>query len=281
MKRKWIAIGMILLFVQAALLPNIPGRITDRMRDGLPQNQGFFSNGTMTDWTNDVCSLNYLNNKCTVIMNSTNIEVDNLDLIQTTYLQQGSLVTLSVQVAGCIENRGQPYWWNITNETIDVIEYTFSFTTSEQDYLVSYVNQTGVVLFNGSQINLTSSDCIVVNNTLSITFPLVDQNESYENLSVLAIFLKINPLKPRKITFFFDSIPNYWSKVILFGRYIGSPLKGEYMTVIAVNLWMIRIYPYHQLLRYQLGDIIRVSTPYKARIITNHFLFGFFDILQI
>ena len=162
-----------------------------------------------------------------------------------------------------------------------MVEYTFSFTTSEQDYLVSYINQTGVVLFNGSQINLTSSDCIVLNNTLSITFPLVDQNESYENLSVIASFLKFNPLKPRKITLFIDSIPNYWSKVFLFGRYIGSPLKGAYMTVIAVNLWMIRIDPYHQLLRYRLGDIIRVSTPYKARIITNHFLFGFFDILQI
>ena len=49
----------------------------------------------------------FLNNKCTVIMNSTDIEVDNLDLIQTTYLQQGSLVTLSVQVAGRIEDRGQ------------------------------------------------------------------------------------------------------------------------------------------------------------------------------
>ncbi|MCX6670647.1 MAG: hypothetical protein NTX92_01835, partial [Euryarchaeota archaeon] len=97
----------------------------------------------------------------------------------------------------------------------------------------------------------------------------------------IANFLKFNPSKPQKITFFFDSIPNYWSKVILFGRYIGTPLKGEYMTVIAVNLWMIRFYPYHQLLRYRLGDIIRVSTSYKARIITNHFLFGFFDVLQV
>jgi hypothetical protein len=280
MKKKWIAIGMILMFVSAALLPNIAARITDRMREGLLQNQGFFSNGTMTDWTDDVCSLNYLNNKCTVIMNSTDIEVDNLDLIQTSYLQQGSLVTLSVQVVGRIEDRGQPYWWNTTNETVDVVEYAFSFTTSEQDYLVSYINQTGFVLFNGSQINLTSSDYIVVDNTLSITFPLVDPNESYENLSVIAYFLKFNLSKPRKIIFFFDSIPNYWSKVFLFGRYIGSPLKGAYMTVIAVNLWMIRINS-NQILRYRLGDIIRVSTPYKARIITNHFLFGFFDILQI
>jgi hypothetical protein len=281
MKRKWIAIGMILVFVEAAFIPNIPGRIENHVKDVLPKNQGIISNVTMTDWTNDVCALNAYNNKCTVILNSTDIEVDNLDLVQTTYLQQGSLVTLSVQVAGNIENRGHSYYWNTTtNETLDVVEYVFSITTSEQDYMVSYINYTGVLFFNGSHINLTSSDFIVVNNTLSISFALVDPNEIYENLSVIANYLKLNPSKPQKIKFFFDSIPNYWTKVLLFGRYISSPLKGEYMTVIAVNLWMIRI-DYHQLLRYKLGDIIRVSTPYKTRIITNHFLFGFFDILQV
>ena len=281
MKRKWIAIGMILVFVEAAFIPNMTGRIENRVKDVLPQNHGIFSNVTMTDWTDDVCVLNAYNNKCTVILNSTDIEVDNLDLVQTTYLQQGSLVTLSVQVVGCIENRGQSYYWNTTtNETLDVVEYVFSFITSEQDYLVSYINHSGVLFFNGSHINLSSSDVIVVNNTLSISFPLGDSNEIYENLSVMANYLKLNPSKPQKIKFFFDSIPNYWTKVFLFGRYIGSPLKGEYMTVVAVHLWMIRI-DYHQLLRYKLGDIIRVSTPYKARIIMNHFLFGFFDILQV
>lgn len=278
--RKFIAVGMVLLFAFAIFIPAIPARMDGRIMHILPRNKVFFTDETLTDWTNDVGSFHYRNNRWTIITNSSAIEVQNIDVIQASYQQQEGQVTLSVQVAGSIENRGHWDDWVSDNETIELVEYTFQFITSEQEYLISYVNQTGALLVNSSQTNLTSSDFTVINDTLSITFPLLNPEETFENLSVMVLYININvTLKPYKIVIFADAIPNYWTKVFLFGRYTSAPFKGEYMTVEAVGLWMIRSEPYNQILRYRRGDIILLSTPYTARIITNHILFGFFDIL--
>jgi len=280
MFRKSEAVGIVLLFVFVVLIPIVPASMESRMRHLLPQNYGFFTDETLTDWTNDVGSLHYRNNRWTIITNSTDLDVQNIDVVQASYEQDDGLVTLSMQVAGVIENRGHWNDWVSNNETTELIEYSFAVATSEQEYMISYVNQSGVLLVNTSQTNLTSSDFTVINDTLSITFPLVNPEETFENLSVITLYININVTsQPYKIVILADSIPNYWTKVFLFGRYTSAATKGEYMTVKAVGLWMIRSEPYNQLLRYRPGDIIRISTPYKARIITNHFLFGFFDIL--
>ncbi|MCU0851624.1 MAG: hypothetical protein MUC80_10215 [Candidatus Thermoplasmatota archaeon] len=279
--KKLEAVGMVLLFAFVVLTPTIPARMESRLRHILPQNNGFFTDETLTDWINDVSSFHIRNNRWTIITNSTDIDVQNIDVIQASYEQEDGLVTLSMQVAGDIENRGHWNDWDSNNETTEWIEYTFEFVTSEQGYVISYVNQSGALIFNDSQINLTSSAFTVINDTLSITFPLVNPGEIFENLSVITFYIKIDVTSlPHKIVLLADTLPNYWAKVFLFGRYTSVATKGEYMTVKAVGLWMIRGEPYNQLLRYRPGDIIRISTPYKARIITNHFLFGFFDILE-
>jgi hypothetical protein len=279
--RKSKAVGIILLFALTAFIPVISARIERSMIHVLPQKSGSLSDDTLTDWTNDVSQCHFRTNKWTIITNSTDIDVQNIDVIQATSQQQDGLVTLTVQVASSIENRGHWTDWFTGNETIELVEYDFHFVTSEQEYLISYVNQTGALQFNTSQINLTSSDFTVINDTLSITFPLVNPEETFENLTVMTLYINVNvSSKPYKIVLYGDTAPNYWSKVFLFGRYTNTPFKGEYMTVEAVRLWMIRPGSYHQILRYRPGDIIRISTPYKARIITNHFLFGYFDILE-
>jgi hypothetical protein len=274
---KFIGFGIILLIIGAMILPSTNGRSYDSTTN-LHLNTQIRTDETISDWTNDVCSFHFYRNKWTIITNATDIDVDNLDLTQTTYTQQDIQATLSLQVAGRIENRGQ--YGNGTIDTIDLVEYVFRLTTSEQEYFISYMNQTGLLFYNDTILNLTSSDFTIMNNTLLITFPLMDLNETYENLTVIAYFIKADlSSQTTKIIYLSDTIPNLWTKVLLLGQFNSIDSRGAYMTLEAVHLWMIRFHPF-QLIRYKPGEIIRISTPYKARLITDHFLIGMADVLE-
>ena len=275
MKRKWLAAGIILLFMGASVVPNISGSNGKNRIDVRMSNAQTPADITITDWTDDVCSFNYYRNTWTIITNSTDIEVDNIDLIQTTFVQQDSQVTLNLQVAGHIEDRGHP--GNFTNET-DEIEYFFILTTSERFYFVGYINQTGLLFYDDVYVNLTSSDFTVLDDTLSITFSLMNLTETYKNLTVHAIYLKVNLSSPSTIVWLEDTVPNQWTKVLLFGTYNITNSRGAYMELETVRLWMIRFQPF-QLVRFKPGDNIRISTPYMARMITNHFIMGMVDVL--
>ena len=96
----------------------------------------------ITDETGDVCSLDFLTGEVTVITDHPDIEVDNLDLIQATYTQQGTQATVSLQVKGNIENRGE-FMLMIYDAVFDMVEYDFQLITSGQYYESEYCNQTG------------------------------------------------------------------------------------------------------------------------------------------
>jgi len=278
LSRKWFALGIIFLFTGASALPNISGSIGKNTIHVRTSNTQTTADETITDWTGDVCSYNYDRTTWTIITNSTDIEVDNIDLIQTSFAQQDSQATLRLQVAGNIENRGYP--GDTGNDTIDHVEYLFELTTSEQFYVLVYVNQTCVLFYDDNVVNLTSSDFTVLNNTLSITFPLMNLTETYENLNVTVLYIKANlSSQPSTIVLLSDTVPNKWAKVLLFGTYNSADLRGAYMALEAVRLWMVRFQPF-QLTRFIPGDIIRISTPYKARMITNHFIIGMVDVLE-
>lgn len=277
MKRKWAAFGIILLFMGASIVPNISGSNGKNRIDVRMSNAQTPADITITDWTDDVCSFNYYRNTWTIITNSTDIEVDNIDLIQSTFVQHDSQVTLSLQVAGQIEDRGHP--GNFTNET-DEVDYFFSLDTSERFYFIVYMNQTGFLFYDDVHLNLTSSDFSVLDGTLSITFSLMNLTETYIKLSVNAIYVKANVSSPyTKIIILEDTVPNQWTKVLLFGTYNITNSRGAYMELETVRLWMIRFQPFI-LTRFKSGDIIRISTPYMARMITNHFIMGMVDILE-
>jgi len=148
----------------------------------------------ITDGMNDVISFD-MTGESKVITYSPDIIVDNLDLIQATYTQQGIQATVSLQVKGNIENRGKiiDLYSEDALAALDAVEYGFQLTTSEQDYSVSYSNETGQLVIGGSdQINLTSSDFSVVGDTLTISFQLTSADETYANLSVTSLFIKAN-----------------------------------------------------------------------------------------
>jgi len=168
---------------------------------------------TIRDGTGDVSSVDYLTGETNVITNSPDIDVDNIDLIQATYTQQGTQATVSLQVKGNIENRGKIR--NPNREDIlsafNTVEYGIQIITSEQDYSVSYSNQTGQLLIGGSeQINLTSSDFSVVGDTLTISFELTSAEETYENLSATSTYIKANfsSMESEGLVYLSDLAPN-------------------------------------------------------------------------
>jgi PKD repeat protein len=152
---------------------------------------------TISDGMGDVGSIDFLTGETIVVSNHPDINVDNLDLVKTTYTQQGTQATISLQVKGNIENRGKLLdWYNedILN-SLDTVYYEFQIFTSEQDYLVTYSNETGMQQYNDVQNNLTSSNFSVVGSTLTITFTLASADETYSNLSVTSYFIKGNFLE--------------------------------------------------------------------------------------
>jgi len=149
---------------------------------------------TITDIIEDVSSIDYLTQGTTIVTSNPNIDVDNLDIIKATYTQQGTQATVTVQVRGSIENRGKIIDLYDENSfgALNFVEYDFQITTSEQDYSISYANQTGQISNYIETRNLTSSDFTVVGDTLTIIFSLTSAEEVYDNMSVTSMFVKMN-----------------------------------------------------------------------------------------
>jgi hypothetical protein len=149
---------------------------------------------TITDIIDDVSSVDYTTQETTVVTSHPDIDVQNIDIIKATYTQQGAQATVTLQVRGSIENRGKII--DLYNEdsfgALNFVEYDFQVTTSEQDYTISYANQTGQVGNGVEPTNLSSSDFTVVGDTLTIVFTLASAAEVYENLSVTSMFVKMN-----------------------------------------------------------------------------------------
>jgi hypothetical protein len=166
---------------------------------------------TISDGMEDVSSVDYLTGETTIVTSSPDINVDNLDLIQATYTQQGTQATVSLQVKGNIEKRGKILDYNSEDIlTINTVEYGFQLTTSEQDYSVSYSNETGQLVIGGvEQINLTSSDFFVDGDTLTMSFALTTADETYSNLSVTSTYMKADLSSDEpSLVFFSDVAPN-------------------------------------------------------------------------
>ncbi|PNX53716.1 MAG: hypothetical protein BV458_02890 [Thermoplasmata archaeon M9B2D] len=149
---------------------------------------------TISDSINDVSSIDYLTGETIVVTSHTEIDVENIDITKAEYTQEGTTATVSLQVKGNIENRGKIIDPESEDffEFIDAVEYGFQLITSQEDYMISYSNGTGQLLYGMEQKNLTSSDFSIVGGTLSITFSLVSADEVYEELIVTTTFIKVD-----------------------------------------------------------------------------------------
>lgn len=211
MKRYMLAIGIVIVLIGISTLPIRSRPISQEPSGFFERNVSSQGNQTITDYLEDVFTIDYYTGESTQVLNSSYIEVKNLDIKEAACEQMGAQVILSLQVDGCIEERGELIdIYNGTIEDLDTVEYDFVVTTSEEDYMIVYCNQTGRLMYDDIQINLTSSDFFVVNDTLFIWFLLSNSSELVENLSATSLYIKCNfsNLEPEELVYLSDLAPN-------------------------------------------------------------------------
>jgi PKD repeat protein len=145
---------------------------------------------TISDGTGDVVDF-----EGEVISEHSAIDVENIDITQATYVREDAQVTVTLEVAGEIEDRGDILDINFGGESlnIDTVGYSVMLETSEELYSITYANQECQITYsNLDTINLTSDDFSAEGNTLEISFTLETTNETYVNMSVFTQYTKFD-----------------------------------------------------------------------------------------
>jgi hypothetical protein len=271
---KGMVLGIVILCVGASITSTITGYSSQKKNDIFQLNQPDPANITITDWTEDVISWDPATQEGGIVIYHPDINIENLDITQATYSQQGTQAILCLQVDGIIENRREPENPNGTESNF--VLYIFELVTFEHYYLVEYCNQSGYLHRGNETINLTSSYFSVVNDTLTITFSLISEDEIYKYLKVASLFRKTD-LSGNITANIFDKAPNYLQKAFLLGRFNIVTTAEDHILIEAVNLRILFISPL-QFSHYNAGEMIIISDQYKGRIIGNHFLIGMFNV---
>lgn len=156
---------------------------------------------TISDGTGDVYS--YDDQNMTLITNSPEIDIANIDINQTTYMLEGTQITLTLRVNGKIQDKGNLFDINLENAedlgdlenfTINAIFYQFTVTTSSGYYVILYSNKTCNFTSTTDSYDLSPSDFSIngAGNTLTVTFPLTNAFETYESLEVESVYTNFN-----------------------------------------------------------------------------------------
>lgn len=136
----------------------------------------------------------------TYITEHDDIEVKNIDVRELRYQRINKTVTMTLKVEGKIEDRGNLDDFNMDEPSFDldlitnVVVYSFELMTSHEKYAINYANNTCVLIYfsTGEQINLTESDFSINNNILTVSFNLLTEDETFEEMSAMGSFMKVD-----------------------------------------------------------------------------------------
>jgi len=106
----------------------------------------------------------------------------NIDIKKVTYSKEGKKVTLTLQVKGIIENRGD---LESLTEMFSFVSYMIVLSTSDYAYGLNYMNNTCTIMTDEGEENIT--DFSVDHSTLTASFDLNDENETYDFIYVYAM----------------------------------------------------------------------------------------------
>jgi hypothetical protein len=133
------------------------------------------------------------------------IDVKNIDIKEGRYIREDRSVTLELEVVGKIEDRGtadlenESYLEEALGKTIESVEYAIelitSFEGSNKSYKISYTNNTCKITYPGefTPENLSEGDFYIRDqNTLVVVFELEESNETYVNMEINTLFMKMN-----------------------------------------------------------------------------------------
>lgn len=109
----------------------------------------------------------------------------NIDIISIEYSISGKQVTLSLEVKGEIENKG-----DIENYETDFISYQLMLYTSEDAYDIIYINEECIIDGPTDEVSWDIDD-----STLEFSFELGSSSEAYDGLMGLTVDLDFANLK--------------------------------------------------------------------------------------
>ncbi len=159
---------------------------------------------TLTDPSGDVSMIDIYGEQSTYVTSNPDINIENIDLTGCTFTKSGGSATMTMTVKNVIEDRGSisiangEYPENLTE--INDVEYQFTLETklvgsSAGSYSVIYVNKhcQYTTLESENAVNLTSPNGFSVSgNTLTVTIPLSNADEVYDQLNCTSTFMKVN-----------------------------------------------------------------------------------------
>jgi hypothetical protein len=175
LRRKRIVSILIFLFIVIIILPNITGFDPSIIKDNNTAKSSFSNDDIFDDYNDDVICM-YFKSLYSGIRRTN--EKPNINIVKGNHLKNSQNVTLTFEVEGVIENKGN---MSIIEESF--VLYAIVLNTSKNNYHIEYINKSCFIKINNLTINYTN--LIVNNSTFSITFNL---NEISEKINFIEIF---------------------------------------------------------------------------------------------
>jgi len=147
-------------------------------------------------------------------------EKPNIDIKKVTYAKNdGSTeVTLTLEVFGIIEDKG-----SLDSEDFDslnLISYGLSLSTSQDTYEVNYINQTCQLSYSDyTVVNITDTDFSIDGGNLTIQFDLLNADETYDEMIANTVELIFSG---DDIGYYMDTAPDEPMSVDAGGPYDGE-----------------------------------------------------------
>jgi hypothetical protein len=176
MLKKGMVLGIIFLFVGAGVVPSIIGFDLPTIKN---YNLSVSDDNNFDDYTDDVFCYNFK------LINSGIYRTDekpNINIISGGYSKNGGNATLTLEVEGVIEDRGN------FSYTDNIVIYGLGLNTSENMYQIMYCN--GSCLDEYGYGSLTNF--VVDGSTLSITFSLNNTSETINSMVISAFDIDID-----------------------------------------------------------------------------------------
>jgi len=149
----------------------------------------------LTDGVDDVFNVGmfgYSGEEFSYISEHEDIDIDNLDIVKATYEREDKAVTLTLEVKGEIEDRGDIDQLSGEDYNVDVVGYVFALETSIDQYSITYVNEKCQLLYFSTYETVNLTDFSVADDTLTVNFELTNSSETYTNLSIQTTYTKID-----------------------------------------------------------------------------------------
>jgi hypothetical protein len=146
---------------------------------------------------------------------------------------------------------------------------------------VSYVNNTGFLEQGNETINLTSSNFTVDEDTLSMTFSLMNAEELYEGFFIQTAYIRANLTDPYSIDiiYLFDMAPDLpLMKALFIGAIQNVTKRQDYIIFNPVKMKTIRLMPFN--ISTSSNDLIVISKKYIGYV-GNRIIFGLFNVADL